>query len=118
MVAVDSSKQLPNFDRVDDGCVMRRCTRRKSANEVRCDIVLGATRRNRVAKHTSTDFPRAVCAVSITPFASILLKTAKRSAASIDAVHGQHRTKLAVTVGYFEGFRTSSDLDGSRLWAR
>jgi len=49
VVAVDSSQQPANCGRVDDGCVMRRGTCRKSANEVRGDIMLGATRRNDVA---------------------------------------------------------------------
>jgi len=33
---------------------------RESANKIRGDIVLGATRRNRVAEYTSADFPGAV----------------------------------------------------------
>jgi hypothetical protein len=50
-------RQFSNFDGVNDSCMVRSSSRRKSANEVRGDIVLGATRANCVAKYTSADFP-------------------------------------------------------------
>ena len=65
VVAINGSQQLAYFDGVDDGCVMRRSTCRKSANKIRSDIMLGATRRNRVAEHTSADFPRPVRGVDV-----------------------------------------------------
>jgi hypothetical protein len=43
---------------------MRRGTWRKSANEIRGDVVLGAARCNRLAEDTSADFPGAVRGVN------------------------------------------------------
>jgi hypothetical protein len=48
VVAVNGPQQLANFDGVGNGRMMRCRTGRKCANEIRGDIVLGATRRNRV----------------------------------------------------------------------
>ncbi len=50
-------QQLSNFNGINDGGMLRRGTRCESANEVRGDIVLGTTRRNRVAEHSSAHFP-------------------------------------------------------------
>jgi hypothetical protein len=60
VVGIDGSQQGAQLHRVRDRSVVRRRPWSQRSNKVRGDIVLGATRRNRVTEDTSADLPGAV----------------------------------------------------------